>query len=120
MINNENNQYWKIFYLKNEKDLLKPSLFAKFVLSKLKDGSSLVDIACGNGRDSMFFEENGIKTFSLYNCNIPFFLGKNFIKADALTFTLKADAYYSRFFFHTIIENQLVEFLSNISKNMTK
>ena len=119
MINN-NNKYWKNFYLNKQKDLIKPSLFAEFVLTKLKKDSSLLDIACGNGRDSIFFEDNGINVLSIDNSDIPFFLGKNFIKADALSFNYKADVYYSRFFLHTIKENQLVEFLLNISRNMEK
>lgn len=113
-----NNKYWKDFYSIKQKDLNKPSPFAEFVLTKLKKNSSLLDIACGNGRDSRFFEDNGIIVHSLDNSIIPFFQGKNFIKDDALTFDFKADTFYSRFFLHTIKENQLIKFLLNVSRNM--
>ena len=118
MKNINNNKYWKDFYSKQQKSISKPSLFAKFVFTKLENSFSLIDIGCGNGRDSMFFEKKGINVISIDSSDIPFFMGKNFVKENALTFDQDADAYYSRFFLHTIDENELVIFLSNISKKM--
>ena len=51
--------YWDNFYIKKNK--IKESSFARFVLSKVKKGKikkSLIDIGCGNGRDSIFFSKN--------------------------------------------------------------
>ena len=48
--------YWDNFYIKKNK--IKESSFARFVLNKVRKGrmkKSLIDIGCGNGRDSIFF-----------------------------------------------------------------
>ncbi|MDA7656759.1 class I SAM-dependent methyltransferase [bacterium] len=116
----DNTDYWKKFYNTKQKDLMKPSLFAEFVLTKIKKDCSLIDIACGNGKDTKFFENNGINVLSLDYSDVPFFLGQNFIKADALNFNYKADVYYARFFLHAINEKQLNKFLFDRSKNMEK
>ena len=51
--------YWNNFYKKF--NLKKPSLFAKFVLKKLKKNSLLLEVGCGNGRDTFFFLKNNIR-----------------------------------------------------------
>ena len=47
--------YWDNFYIKKNK--IKESSFARFVLNKVRKNKvkkSLIDIGCGNGRDSIF------------------------------------------------------------------
>ena len=47
----ENSQYWDKYY--NKKNLTLPnSDFSKFALTYIKPKSSLIDIGCGDGRDS--------------------------------------------------------------------
>jgi ubiquinone/menaquinone biosynthesis C-methylase UbiE len=53
------NIYWDNFYKKF--NLTKPSLFARFALKKLKKNSSLLEVGCGNGRDTFFFLKNKIR-----------------------------------------------------------
>ena len=52
--------YWESFYKKKNK--FKESTFAKFVYKKIKNkklNGALIDIGCGNGRDSVFFSKSG-------------------------------------------------------------
>ena len=48
-------KYWDKYYskLKNNNRLI-PSQFAAFVAGELNTNSILIDIGCGNGRDSFF------------------------------------------------------------------
>ena len=62
-------EYWEDFY-KSNPDLIAPSSFSKFVFDhlNLKDSNcSVVDIGCGNGRDSLYFTNNNLKVTSVDN-----------------------------------------------------
>ena len=54
-------KYWNEYYKSNYKPF-KPSNFSTFVLENLPAGSSIIDIGCGNGRDSLYFANNEIYT----------------------------------------------------------
>jgi hypothetical protein len=110
-----NKIYWDDFYKKNIAPV-EPSDFAKFTLSVIRNRKSnyLLDIACGNGRDSSYFISNNIQTDSidlacLSNSEI------NFIQSDMLTFDYsKYNILYLRFVFHTIVESDLDALLNRI------
>ena len=53
------NPYWNKFYSKFS--FSKESNFAKFCIKFFKKNSCLLDVGCGNGRDTFFFIKNGIK-----------------------------------------------------------
>ena len=57
-------EYWENYYKDNNEPFL-PSDFASYVLNKLDQYSTLVDVGCGNGRDSIFFSKNNIKTVGI-------------------------------------------------------
>ena len=121
--------YWDNFYIKKNK--IKESSFARFVLSKVKKGKikkSLIDIGCGNGRDSIFFSKNN---FCVTGIDISkkaikknlFFKNKNltFIKFDVEKnkTSKKFDIIYCRFFLHTINEHgetKLLQLIKRIKK----
>lgn len=70
--------YWREFYSRH-KIGVKPSLFAKFVYKNYllesincdtnkrtkSDTPSLLELGCGNGRDSLYFANNGIDTTAI-------------------------------------------------------
>ena len=58
-MNFKRNLYWNKFY--SNFSFSKESNFAKFCLKYIKKNSDLLDIACGNGRDTFFFIKSGIK-----------------------------------------------------------
>ena len=105
--------YWTKFYENNNKPF-PPSEFAKFVLNYLEDGKNLIELGCGNGRDSIFFASNKIKVFGIDQVIGEIeFLNKEFqsdnLKFMCLDFTnlyldYKFDYVYSRFTLHSIDE----------------
>ena len=118
--------YWDNFYIKKNK--VKESSFARFVLSKVgkrRTKKSLIDIGCGNGRDSIFFSKNN---FHVTGIDISqkaikknlLFKNKNlsFIKFDIEKnkTSKKFDIIYCRFFLHTIDENGETKLLHLINK----
>ena len=57
--------YWNKYYSK--KISFKHSSFAKFIFKFIKNKKfkTLIDIGCGNGRDSFFFASKGYKVTSV-------------------------------------------------------
>ena len=57
-------KYWNDFY-KNFEAPIAPSSFARFILKKkLINDKSLLELACGNRRDSFFFMNNNINVIA--------------------------------------------------------
>ena len=119
--------YWNIFYKKF--NLTKPSLFAKFVLKKLKTNTLLLEVGCGNGRDTFFFLKNKIKCIAYdisktainknRKLNNKVFYNKNICKRKNKLNKNYFNYIYARFFLHTINENEQKYFFLN-SYNMLK
>ncbi len=122
------NNYWNNFYKKF--NLKKPSLFARFVLKKLKKNSLLLEVGCGNGRDTFFFLKNNIKctaydiskTAIVQNRKLfnKVFYKKNICKKKE---NLKKNYFnyiYARFFLHTINENEQKFFFINSFNKLKK
>jgi len=104
-------KYWTNYY-KNHKHAFEPSLFSKSIIQFLNEGDSLIDLGCGNGRDTIYFADKKIYThgvdmvseeveylnkvyknhkfLSFANCNFADLPNKNFTHA------------YSRFTLHSI------------------
>ena len=111
--------YWDIFYDK-EIPPQHPSNFSKYILNYIDDKNNLLDIGCGNGRDSLFFEENGFDVISIDKAKSIDFLGdiNKFHVVDVNDIDFKVDVYYARFFIHAIKENILDSFLENLYRLM--
>jgi tellurite methyltransferase len=105
--------YWDSYY--NKKIKFKESSFARFVfkyIGKLKN-KKLIDIGCGNGRDSIFFSKKeyfvtgiDISSTAIINNSVMESKYLSFSKFDIEknTTTKKYDIIYSRFFIHTLTE----------------
>ena len=116
--------YWNKFYKK--KSITSESTFAKFTYKKIsKKKVNLLDIGCGNGRDSYFFNKKGFKVTGIdisqkaiqknsknkiKNLKFKKFdIGKDKIKE-------RFDVVYCRFFVHTVdllLENKLIQLIKN-------
>lgn len=114
-------KYWDDYYkqINENVELQTPSLFAQYVLGKyLRKNSSLIELGCGNGRDSLYFAKNEINVTGIdssetaisslvhkgkeYGCT---FICDDFVNANAI-FQIQYDYCYSRFTLHAITKQQ--------------
>ena len=120
-------KYWNQFYKKES--IRHESTFARFTLKKINiKKSRVLDIGCGNGRDSYFFNKKGFEVTGIdisqkaieknsknkiKNLSFKKFdIGKDKIKD-------KFDVIYCRFFVHTVdelLESKLIKLIKD-SKN---
>ena len=122
-------KYWNKFY-KKIKLTKKPTQFAKFCKTKIKNHFGLIfDVGCGNGRDVLYFNKEKINCTGIDNSNLIIkknktfknsFIKKKFLKANFCTyFKKKIDqkfSIYSRFTLHAINYQNEKKFLSYLSK----
>ena len=118
------NSYWNKYY-KNNIVVSKQSDFAKFVLKRIKKTTgSLIDIGCGNARDTIFFINNKVNAFGCdrsstiirkNNKNKKIFYHMNFCKKE-IKLPKKFNFFYARFFIHAISLKEEEIFFKNIKK----
>ena len=121
--------YWDKFY-KNF-NLKKPSDFAIFI-AKRKNTGNLIDIGCGNGRDSIFFQNDKTNVLGIDTCkyiidkNIQLTKQNKKIKFKNIDISskkfLKIEKFnnvYCRFVLH-IINSEKEDLLLNNIKKITK
>lgn len=134
----KNIKYWNNYY-SNNKSALYPSQFAAYILSEFSTTKKILDIGCGNGRDSIFFASHGLSVLgvdgslsAISNCKIiaqQMSLDNAIFKSldfnDALSHNefiknIKSEwsdaLIYSRFFLHAIDENAEINLLKLVSK----
>ncbi len=119
---NRDEKYWNNYYADKAFGSgggTKPSLFACFAFQEyMEAGKELIELGCGNGRDSLFFAKNGINVtgidasetaidelrnmVELDNC---IFICDDFVNAEAI-YQIQYDYCYSRFTLHAINEQQ--------------
>lgn len=125
---NRDEEYWNRYYKKNigeNESLLEPSLFARTMFQKYMDeGKDLIELGCGNGRDSLWFAKNGINVIgidaskvaikklqdkvALDNCT---FVCDDFVDAESI-YQIQFDYCYSRFTLHAINEQQETQIMT--------
>lgn len=125
---NEDESYWNAYYqnqfAKNGGEIEAPSLFARAMLEHyIEKGNFLVELGCGNGRDSLYFAENGVNVTGIdvsdvairelqqRNTNHCIFICDDFVNAEAI-YQIQYDYCYSRFTLHAINEEQETQILN--------
>jgi len=63
-LSDNNIKYWNNFY-SNSGSVLCPSQFAAYVLNEFSPTKKIIDIGCGNGRDSLFFASHGLNVLGI-------------------------------------------------------
>ncbi len=121
--------FWDSYY-RNKIDTFPNSGFSTYCLSFLDKESTLIDIGCGDGRDSLFFSENKIHTTGIDFSSEAINQNKklenerlNFLNIDLNLineFNQKFDFAYCRFLFHAITEEIEDILFKWITKNISK
>lgn len=107
---NLNKIFWVNYYKSTNDDINQHSTFAKFVCENYsKDCKYILDLGCGNCRDSIFFSKNNIRQIEAidYNGNIDkTYDNIEFIKEDVEIFLSNSstlyDIIYMRWFLHAM------------------
>ena len=125
-------QYWNKYY----DDILKssinsePSPFARYLVEAgmFQNRTSVFELGCGNGRDSLYFTKQGMIVVAVDQCqNTTLYLNKfdnltsfnqDFTNLDALD--PKTEIIYSRFTFHSIDVSGEDRTLSWVYNNLKK
>ena len=138
----DRSDYWQSYYGRDQRIRDQtPSQFAAFVAGETTDYPLVVDIGCGNGRDTEFFARYGYSTVAIdesergiaearkkvsswirqENFHLFFCLKISSIMSSTELITrilpIKK-VIYSRFFIHAINEHEQINFLHFISKVM--
>lgn len=131
--NSDYEEYWDSYY-QTEREL-EPSKFARFCFENyMEKGKSLLEIGCGNGRDSLYFLEKGIYVTGVDSSIVAIkglrdrvmrtkkeglFLCADFVDSDVI-YQRNYDYCYSRFTLHAINKTQEVKLLKNICNGFEK
>lgn len=107
----EQTTLWEKFY-SGDSQVFYPSKFAESVLPQLTAGWDILDAGCGNGRDSIFFANNGMNVTAVDRSREAILHIKtceprvHAVCGDILTAPVFAaetyDGIYSRFFIHAL------------------
>lgn len=120
----DNTAYWNQYY-KNRVCSEEPSPFARYVSTLVEPGRQMVELGCGNGRDAVFFADQGLHITALDMSREAIsqlqdkglanavFLCDDFVNSD-IHCPDSYDYAYSRFTIHAINRNQEQVLLNNL------
>lgn len=120
-------EYWNNYYQEN-RDIKHPSLFAQEIEPLLGKSKNILELGCGNGRDSLYFAKKGLNVTAIDASdgviqklkmendedNICF-ICDDFVSSSAI-YSGQYDYVYSRFTLHAINREQEIEVLNNVHK----
>ena len=95
-----------------------------FIRKYLNKNSKIIDIGCGNGKDSYFFGKLGYEVFGIDISSVPESTKNcNFSKLDINNLSeilkkFKPNVVYSRFSLHSIDEDRENKFINDIRNNL--
>ncbi|MHA1853887.1 MAG: hypothetical protein ACTSUF_10345 [Candidatus Heimdallarchaeaceae archaeon] len=110
-------EYWENFYKK--KHITYPSSFAKFCSRYIQKDWYLLDLGCGNGRDSYYLGKYAYEVRGCdYACLPKHKDNVTFVKRDFELMLKNIPFYeviYARFFIHSISDRQISKLLDKVS-----
>ena len=125
---NRDTEYWNSYY-KQSKAPLGHTKFAEICKAYMKTDEVLVDIGCGNGRDTVFFYNSGLQVVGVDASEVVWDLAEkykdkknvSFVRDDFIKFLNKPKVYdhiYSRFSLHAINEQQEDQLIDSAYKSL--
>ncbi len=124
----DDREYWNKFYKENKETNLSCSSFANFSHQWVDNRKRLIELGCGNGRDSIHFLNSGLNVTSIDNAKETIKeLQKNHPEINSICMDIDdidslQDTYeivYSRFFLHSIDEERENKLLSWAYKSLS-
>jgi ubiquinone/menaquinone biosynthesis C-methylase UbiE len=124
-------KYWENFYKQHNEDM-EPSSFARYICEHYaKPNNILIELGCGNGRDAVFFANEGLSVTAIDQCGeeIKFLTARyehlkniNFYVDDfsSLSDQENVNLVYSRFTLHSISKEQEQRTLAWAYGNLTQ
>lgn len=120
--------YWNQYYAAKSGPA-GPSDFARFVAEYLEPGQKLIDLGCGEGRDSLYFQGLGLRVSAVDSAREAiglieaqkrpvFAVCDDFVRAKALFCVDYAHA-YARWVVHAINVEQQAEMIRNVHQALT-
>jgi len=124
-----NKNFWDKYYAKT-RGIETPSDFAIYVSEFIKKGETILELGCGNGRDSFYFAKKGFQVFAVDQSNIiinrikkkninPIFICKD-IQHLEKNFKFRIDHCYARFFLHALNENEEDKVIESVASILPK
>lgn len=120
-------EYWNAYY-KTDHDIKHPSLFAQEIEQLLLKSKNILELGCGNGRDSLYFAQKGLNVTAIDASDEVIeqlkrendeenicFICDDFVSSSAI-YSGQYDYVYSRFTLHAINKEQESEVLRNVHK----
>ena len=121
-----NKRYWNKYYSK-KKGLDEPSSFAVHICNMMSQGESILELGCGNGRDSFFFANHGFQVYAIDQSEIvitqirkeninPMFICKDILSIEE-NFPYTINHGYARFVLHALSKieaDKAIEMMSRI------
>lgn len=132
----DDKKYWAEYYATHSNPT-DASSFAQFILPELGENKNLIELGCGNGRDSIYFARNNVNVTAVDQVEKEIeYLNENY-KTDSITFiaddftnlentqseiikNTDFDYIYSRFTMHSIDEEQEDRTLDWIASKLTE
>ena len=132
-IQHDREDFWQQYYVGNipgDSELVEhPSPFAQEVSAMLDKGSLLLEIGCGNGRDSCFFASRGFSVYATDICaaavdltakRLPQNCTALVVGAKDLPADVHVDYVYARFVLHALTEEEQHKFFSWLRTHVKK
>ena len=135
----EKGEYWNQYYASREvMKLSAPSQFAAFAAQEAGDAHLIIEVGCGNGRDSLFFARHGFQVVAIdgstaaiakceesrdaqslkdisFICSTVGSAGFGDALRQARAHSDGAAMAYARFFLHAITDNEELAFFKDMS-----
>lgn len=126
--------YWNGFYAGKHPDLEVASTFARWVIERLRPGQTLFELGCGNGRDALFFADQGLAVIACDRSEVA--ISTLSERPDLARFKIrpvfqagdmsalddsragKLDAVYSRFTLHAVTADEASAALAWAHRNL--
>ena len=121
-------EYWENFYKDAYPGLLEPSSFAVFCSNIIEPHSKIVDLGCGNARDTQYFSNSGHLATgidqAIHNTEQVESDNLKLLKADFTRYDYRelqaVDIFYSRFSIHSINQQEEKELMLRVYEKLER